>query len=80
MVEWGYLLKHLGNRPMTASEFREAVIKAEREVVEGDRIPLLVDIVLTAIGYAGLDLDDELSKALMAAGYLSTGEDGDDLV
>ena len=75
MVEWGYLLKHLGSRHMTASEFREAVIKAEREVVEGDRIPLLVDIVLAAIGYAGLDLDDELSKALMAAGYLSIGED-----
>jgi hypothetical protein len=35
MAEWGYLLKHLEEPRwmwMTASQFREAVIKAERDI------------------------------------------------
>lgn len=72
MIEWGYLLKHLGSRYMTASKFREEVIKAEREAV-GDRIPLLVDIVLAAMDYA--EPGDALNAALVVAGYLPIGED-----
>lgn len=66
---WGYLLQHLddGRYIWTASRFRRAVIEAERDAT-GDRIPLLVDIVLAALDYAGND--SELDAALVAAGYL----------
>lgn len=81
MAEWGYLLSHLNDyRYMPYSVFREEAIRAETAEVARKgieiRIPLLVDVVLAALDYAGDDTG--LNEALIAAGYLPVEEDEED--